>query len=353
MARGYGRAMRRISGLVAIGLLVLGACSSSADDAADSAPTTTAPSTTSASAATTTTAVRQETYAPFIDDGRACAWTTDDQADVYLVCAEDHGFPAVRGAAFSNLYVIAIVDPGTTVSGKTDRGWEELDTREIDGIHVVDGGPVWSIRWVSADGSTGELPIGYDSILGDDPIRLDGGVATAHGVDVEWALWFTRAEAACMAFTPSTSAEVYPVCLSPWDELDVAQWDASLSLPNARPCDASPGGVVSGLSWADRATAAEIRYGDHLGDVRLHDLPNGDTVALGFVVYDYPPSAEAQFTVRYDGQETRRRLGLPQPAGPIATYPDGCPSPTTPTTVAPGPTTTSPPTPTYPVYPSL
>lgn len=217
----------------------------------------------------------------------------------------------------------------------------------LDGIHLVEAAPATRIRWVGPDGSTGELPIGYESVLGDDPLRLDGGVATAHGMDVDWDLWFTREASACVAFTPRSFEGVYPVCLGPHDDADIAQLSASVALPDARWCDTSPGGVVAGLGWADPGTDAEIRYGDRVGEVRIHELPDGRTVALGFVVYDFPPEAEAYLAVTDEGREQRWWLGLPGPSGPIATYPDGCPDLTTPTTL-PGSPTTSPPRPAYP-----
>ena len=346
--------MRRLFGGIAIGMLAVGGCTSGAEDVADTAPaSSTSAVPTTSEMPTTTVPADEELHVLFVDNNRACTRTRNDVDSVQLICAADDGFPGVRGATLRHYYAIAIVDPGTTVFAEFDGGdWEELDVQSIDGLSVVEAAPVTRLRWVSPDGSTGELPIG-DETLGDDPISLDRGVVTVFGVDVDWGLWFTRARIACTVFSPPDYDEEYPVCLSEWNDWNLIEWSAGVRLPEARWCDQSPGGIVYGLGWIDPGTVADVRYGDREGEVRIHELPNGRTVALGFVEYDFPPTAEAFMTVTYEGQETRHRLGLPQPAGAIATYPDGCPDLTTPTTLPTGPTTTSPPTPTYPVYPSL
>lgn len=325
-------------------ILVLTTCSGgSGEPLVDGAATSSTTTSTSSIAPLTSTTIAWGV--PFVEDGDACLHYQDDEGTPYVLCARDLGFPGIRGAAFSGWYAIAIVDPEVQVmAAYGGRRPEELEIQTIDGVRLVAGGPITALQAVSPDGSVHSVP--HDSSeLGDDPILLDSGVTAAHGLGVDWSLWYTRAEEACVEFRPRTADETYPLCTDRGAAEHATGGDTGVAQPDARWCDQSTGGVVYGLARIDPGTDVELRMGDETGEIRTAELPDGDTVALGFMPYDFPADERVDFWTTYESRPLRHTIGLPRPGGPIATYPEACPS-LTPTTLA-GTPTTGVPAPTY------
>ncbi len=342
--------MRRFLGGMVL-ILALTMCSgNSGDPLVDGAATSTSAASTSSITPLTTTTIAWGV--PFVENGDACLHYQTDEGTPHLLCARDLGFPGIRGAAFSGWYAVAIVDPDVQVIAAVDGGpTVELEIQTIDGVYLVAGGPVTALRGVSPDGSVHRVPHDSNEHLGDDPILLDDGVTTVHGVEVDWSLWYTRAEEACVEFRPHTDDEAYPLCTDRWAVEHVTGWTTAVAQPDARGCDQATGGVVYGLARIDPGTDVELRIGDETGEIRTAEVPDGDTVALGFMQYDFPSNERVDYWTTYEGKSLRYAIGLPQPAGPIATYPEACPS-LTPTTLA-GTPTTDVPAPIYPTNPSL